>query len=58
VSQVNFSVAQAFSIVCDVCGDRHVGGQPDDDRTTEEFMRRHAKWHETSSLVPPRITLS
>lgn len=54
MSLTNFSVTAAFSIRCDVCGERFIGGQPDDDEATHNWMAKHAKWHATSKLIPPR----
>lgn len=57
MSKVNFTVTPAFSLFCDVCRERFVGGEPDNDEATHNWMAKHAKWHESSQLVPPKDIL-
>jgi hypothetical protein len=50
---LNFQGSPAFVMKCPVCTDRHVGGPPDVDEATSNWMEKHAKWHEHSQLAPP-----
>lgn len=50
---VDFEGKPAFFIPCPVCGDRHVGGAPDEDPATEAFMREHSMWHANGNRTSP-----
>jgi hypothetical protein len=46
-----------YVCICSVCGERHNGGASGCDELTDKWVEKHAKWHEHSSLAPPRDIL-
>lgn len=56
--KIDFNGYYAFVFHCPICGDRHVGTNPDDDPETFNWMKLHTNYHEKNSKIktPPPTT--